>query len=265
VLDQIKALLKAGDSVCIERGRLSFITCDGRPINSEWIADNQEAVIIGICELAGALVYRYVGYSTGLYVGLNGGGVTLRLRELTKNDSAYVIFNAEGKFSRNTKHHKRGDKMPRGQFRANKESQFCQLWKSTGMELPQRLGTFHDRMGKLSNYFYTGETTKPERLNSRTFRPLSISEARFRELLNVPPDSRANTVQAPCNERTTTVQSHRTSKSLQPMPHKAMSAVQTTGTICYEKKLSREEDIKISSSDASHDEWLSQYDSVPVR
>lgn len=252
-------MLRAGDSVSIDQGELAIGTHDGRPVPIEWLRENELAVTAAVCNLAGQAAYRYCGYSTGAYGDFRGGGVTLRLRELNTGLSAHVIFNVDVNYGRNTKHHRRGDKMPRGQFRAKKEGHFCRLWQLTGMALPQRLSAFHDRMGKLSAFIYTGEVHKGERLSSQTFQPLCLDENQLRELLNIRTIDRTNAVQVPYNYQTMTVQSDRTREALQHRPDKAISAVQGAGTICYEKKLSREDGIKIPSSDGSHVEWLREF------
>lgn len=266
-LEHITALLNIGDAVSIERGRLVIATHDGRQVPDEWLDKHELPVITAICELAAVTAYRYCGYSTGCYVAGNGGGVTLQLRDLITGASAYIIFNADVRYSRNTKHHKCGKRMPHGQFRPHKHSAFCLLWQSTGMALPSRLSTFHDRMGKLSGYIYAGEETKPERLSAQTFRPLCISETRLRELLNLPEIHRTITRQAPDNHQTITRQGHQTSKSPQPLPDIALSTVQATGANYYGKKVKRGDGYKgptvtpvISPIEQTTDEWLNDYD-----
>lgn len=267
IIEQLNTLVSIGDRVTVEYGRLRIITKDGRAVPNDWLQENESSAIVALCGLQTLPVYRYCGYSTGCYGAAKAGGITLQLAEAATGASAYLIFNVDVRYSRNTKHTRCGARMESNRFRAPEHCLFIKFWQSCGIAMPPRNGLFYDRMGKLKPIYYTGSKSKNERLDAKSFAPVELTENQVREALDIPPIDRTTSVQLPYNNRTTSVQKDRTSSQLEPISGNALSAVQTTGNFDHGKKVTRHHGDKGGSNtpvsnpfEQTTNEWLKDYD-----
>lgn len=267
VLRGIAALVSRGDVVEVTKGRLRITTHDGRAVPGEWMAKREEQVITALCDGLSIPVYRFLGSATGSYGRAKAGGVTLQFVELNKSASAYAIFNASLKYTRNTKHHKAGQKMKAGEFTVSKGSHFVLFWQSTALAMPERRSRFNRCMGKLSTVYITGETSTAERLDAATIRGLEITPSQVIECLNSTLSEYTNRTQAVHKDYTTSTQAEYTRETLEPLKNKALSNAQATGGFYYGKKVIREEGntglVKPSNKpvgEQSIGEWLQSYD-----
>lgn len=194
----LNKLLRRGDQLSIESGRLKLIPASGRQAAADqWLADNHDLLLSEILDATGRQAFRYIGYTTGKYVrGKNGGGVTLRFADLSTGEQAYCIFNARLDRERSSKHGEKGSRLPSGQFRPPEGGDFIPFWQRCGLALPRRLSAFHDYMGKLKQVLLIGDIDNTGRLKNRTLRPLEISDYELLQATGIGPIS-------PDNSRTT--------------------------------------------------------------
>ena len=258
-------LLKRGDTLSIERGRLSIQTASGKAVPSEWMSANARAICRSVLMAAGIDAYEYVGHSTGHYGKHRAAGLTLFFASVITGEAAHAIFNVDLTRKRTTAGGKAGDPLPAGQFRVGERSHFCKLWMATGLPFPRRLSAMHDYMGKLRSVLLTGSLAG-DRLDAGSLVPVSLSAEQFRKEV-LPDNSRTISGQLPDNTRTNVPDKEMATghepQGLQPIP--------TTCASNHENKLIRKEDNKTAPTndlpthkppqDQSVDEWLDAYDS----
>lgn len=256
-------LLDRGDEVALIRGRLIITPASGNQPPASWMAAHRRQLIAEAASMAGLLALDYIGYSVGNYGPKRAGGVTLQFCCMATGSEHYAIFNAHTQRSRTTKAGKAGEQLPKGQFRAGKQSAFVRFWESTGLPY-HRLSDFHDYMGKLSSMIYTAEIAVGDRLDALSVRPLDISTALLSgQKTPIHPDNSPTTSrQAPDNIPTRfpdkeTRQAH-TAQGFQPL--------QGTGQKRYGNTVIREHGytaIPTPPEYQTNDEWLDDYQTAP--
>jgi hypothetical protein len=117
-----------------------------------------------------------VSYSVGQYENGKHDGITLQFTCDDTGDDYYVIFNVDLVRKRTTKNHKKGSPLPKGHFTPRPKSGFVKMWRSTSLPLPKSLTSFHDCMGKLKSIVFKAQTSKNNRLDAGTLRPMDLSD-----------------------------------------------------------------------------------------
>lgn len=176
-------LLRRGDDVSIECGRLVVRPRSKKDVPQEWMNEHSEALIREIFSGLGLEAYRYYEYETGNYVSNRSGGVTLQFRSVMTRSYAYTIYNVELSRARNTKTGKNGGALPPRQFRIKSQRcGFYKFWERSGLKIPGRLSVFHDYMGNLKEILFAANYIRSDsdRLDRKTLRPLSVTAAEIK-------------------------------------------------------------------------------------
>ena len=258
-------LLRRGDTLNIERGRLSIQTASGKAVPPEWMNANARAICRSVLMAAGIDAYEYVGHSTGHYGKHRAAGLTLFFASVITGEAAHAIFNVDLTRKRTTAGGKAGDPLPAGQFRVGERSHFYKFWLSAGLQIPDRLQRFYKCMGKLSTVLMAGAVSN-DRFDVQTLQPLTLSAD---EVIRAFSGYKEGTTKAQGGHKEGTRSGHKEMptdhepQGLQPIP--------TTCVANHENKLIRKEDNKTAPTndlpthkppqDQSVDEWLDAYDS----
>ncbi|MDH4560209.1 hypothetical protein [Pseudomonas sp. BN411] len=166
-------LLRRGDEISIELGRIIIQPASGKPVPPEWLKKHTAGLAREILTALGLEAYEFCGYTTGHYGPHKAPGVTLQFLSPTTDASPYVIFNAELTRCRNVGAAKKGTALPKGHFRIGKRSHFYRFWRSTELPEPKRLSSFHDYMGNLKGILFTA-TVQNDRMDASSLRPLTV-------------------------------------------------------------------------------------------
>ena len=170
----IRQFLEEGRHVSIEGGILNI----NPPIPGDQYKSDFESMASEIINTCGVGGFAYRGYTTGLYIAGKAPGVNLQFINLQGDgSSAFAIFNAEINRTRRGKKGGPGTPLPKGQFRVGVNHGFYRFWVKAGIDLPPRLSSFHDYMGKLKFRILTGKFVKPssEKLINQTLEPLTLT------------------------------------------------------------------------------------------
>jgi len=254
----LSRLQQRRDKVSITNGKLIIESKSGNAVPSDWLANHRQAIIIDCLRSVGVSAFRYTSYSTGQYNGGKFAGITLQLEDVLTGDSAFACFNAIIKRQRNSKHGRKGEPLPVGEFRIKPNAIFNQFWKNTGLAIPPR---YYDRMGNLSELLFTAEFKEKEKLINGSIKPLNIHA----DQLSLTTKPRLSHNQATAKERlsptTKEINTAYTAQAIQPNF--------STGENQYGNKVIREYGYKgndtpplIEPIQQSTDEWLSDYDSA---
>jgi hypothetical protein len=163
---------------------------------------------------------RYAGFSTGNYSQKGGGaGLCLQFHSEDFRRDYYAIFNAEVTYARNSKKHKAGQRYPGNQFRVSKSYLFYRFWVSLGLKLPPRPSQFHDYMGHLANFSFSGLARLDGKLSNRSLSAMRIdsdfSDFPYNQILEAH-FGRQPYIQPPCNDHAFVVQTADTSQTAKP-------------------------------------------------
>lgn len=115
---------------------------------------------------------RYLSYQANRYGNGKNPGILCQFVSSLTGDGYHVFFNASLERQRSTKKHKKGSPLPKGHFTPKPNSGFIQMWRSIPLPLPKSLTSFYDCMGKLKPIVFMAETSKGNRLNASTLRPM---------------------------------------------------------------------------------------------
>jgi hypothetical protein len=115
---------------------------------------------------------RYIDYKTGHYGSGKYPGVSLQFICDQSGDDYYVIFNACLIRKRSVGKYKKGTPLPDKHFSVGLKSSFVAMWRSTQILLPKSLTAFHDCMGKLKSIPFKAETSKGNRLDAASLKPM---------------------------------------------------------------------------------------------
>lgn len=258
-------LIRRGDTVSIERGRLVIQPASGKPVPPEWIAANTARLCKEMLMAVGMDAFEYIGYSTGHYGKSRSAGVTLQFVSVLSGQSVYAVFNADLTRQRTTAGGKAGALLPKGQFRIGKRSHFYKFWLSTGLQMPDRLQRFYKCMGKLSSILTAGAVSN-DRFDAHTLQPLTLSADEVsRALLG----HKEGTIKAQGGHKEGTTSGHKEFGTAQ--AQRGLQPNQTTGVANYGIKVIRmcgnkgtpstPSPIHRPPQDQSVDEWLEAYSS----
>lgn len=253
----LSGLLARGDVVAVDHGRLTITPASGLPVPSAWLRQHERPLLSEAGGLAGVLALEYQHYSVGNYSEHRAGGITLQFRCLVSGQEYFAIFNAGTKRDRATRYGKKGDALPKGQFRVGKGSAFYRFWRSTRLPY-QSLSNLHQRMGSLGSLIFTASPDIGERLNKATLQPLTLTAEHLGKL--------ASNTQGICKQATSntqaTIASKETPQSQQP---RAFRAEATTGDAGHGKTVNQ---VKGHTGNSlppelqTNEEWLADYDAA---
>ncbi len=259
-------LLKRGDRVSVEQGQLRIMLNSGDAIPEVKYKDYQQQIITEIAELLSLEVYRYSSYSTGRYGKHKSQGLTLTMTNTITGEEAYCCFNVLLNYTRGKK---KGQPLPKRQFRVTEKHHFYKFWASTGLALPPRLSSFHDYMGKLSQRIFIGHA---DHSNKLTEKMIPLLEVNARELLNayqckIADNGQTTARQVPDNCHTREPDKH----STQELINRSFEGGVSTCENKYE--LSKQGSTLIRSSlspinppikpeDQTNEQWFANYDAV---
>lgn len=199
-LDLLKALLAQGDSVGIERDRVVINPKSGKPVPDWWMKDRELGLKMAIVAALNIEVYEYESFSTGRYDKCGSEGVTLQFLSPITGMEAYVIFNAYLTRLRTVGGNCKGSRLPGKRFRVGRRSSFYKFWKSTSLQVPPSLTSFHDYMGNLRGIWFTA-SVNDNRMDKSSLRPLSVPAHMVRSAF-MPDKFQTIPGQAPDNVRT---------------------------------------------------------------
>ncbi len=202
-------LLKRGDKVAIQAGRLVITPKSGQPIPASWLSQNEKALVCDLAKLTNRLAFKYEGFDKGKYGKHKAGGISLQLSNLEDNSDNYTIFNVRVNRQRTSKQGKKGALLPAKQFTVTKNMAFYEFWKATGLALPDRLSKFWAYMGNLKVLYFTGnydpKDIKRQKILKQTLKPLTVTYEELTSLALFMPNSCSTREQATHNTCTSGV------------------------------------------------------------
>ncbi len=258
-------LIRRGDTVSIERGRLVIHPASGKPVPPEWIAANTTRLCREVLVAVGMDAFEYIGYSTGHYGKSRSAGVTLQFVSVLSGQSVYAVFNADLTRQRTTAAGKAGALLPKGQFRIGKRSHFHRFWLSTGLQMPDRLQRFYKCMGKLSSILLAGDVIQ-DRFDVQSLHPVTLSADQLRLAVL---GHNEGTIWAQAGHKEGTTSGHKETATAQAPC--GIQPNQTTGVANYGNKVIRmcgnkgpsntPQETHRAPQEQSVDEWLEAYSS----
>lgn len=223
---------------------------DGRLVTTpeaiELDANDRALLAEQIANFIDSNVFTYCSYTTGSY-GRGFDGVTLQFENIQNFTSAYAIFNADIKRVRTTKSGKKGARLPKGQFRVAKRSNFVRFWQKCSLKMPNRLSVFHDYMGNLKSLLFVASYSKGERLDCSTIKPANIP---FEEILKcLTDDLSTDKIHTSSRQEPYINQTKTTDKEInESHTYQGIHGDMTTGTNKCGKRLIRKDGLKESSN-----------------
>jgi len=177
----LENILKKGVKLAINNGHL-IIEQELDSDQQKWFDEHKEKIIQVIVKKLKMNVFIYENYSTGNYGKHKYSGVTLNFTNLLTGESAYIIFNIYLKRMRTTNYGKKGTPLPKGHFSVGKKQSFYKFWQKTKLEIPRRLSSFHDYMGKMKGLLFMFEIKEKEKLDKNSMALLSIDHEKLKRL-----------------------------------------------------------------------------------
>lgn len=178
-------LLRRDDKLSINNGVIEIQPNSGKPVPDAWITDNGHLLMRQLCKLTLIPMFEYVGHSVGEF-GINSdsqdkkdrkgfSGLCLQFADIVTGEDACLIFNVDTKRKRDTRYGKKGSNLPKGQFNVGVRSSFYKFWTINDFPLPRRRSSFHDVLGKLKGYCFTGEVLSNNRFKDKKLTLTSIT------------------------------------------------------------------------------------------
>jgi len=261
-MSPLEKVIRKGVKLSIDRGRLVI---DGQlsEVQQGWFDKQKNSFIQAIVNKKKSNLFIYEGYTTGRYDKQNHPGITLRFINLLTDESGYIVFNACLDRKRTTRHGRKGSALPKDHFSVGKRSSFYKFWLKTGIDIPKRLSSFHDYMGKLKGLLFMFDVMEKERLNKNSAALFSLEYEELEKLITS--DSIPTTLgQVTDNSQTKSsdkvIKINHRNRDFQPD--------QTTGKNCYGLSYQGSTDTRdsinsvnnpISISEQTNDEWLNNY------
>lgn len=186
----------------MECGRLIITPLSGKPVPDEWLKLNRAALVCEIASAAAINIFQYRRYHAGKFGVRNFDGVLLHYTNIVTGDTAQVFFNCETARARTTKAGKKGEPLPKGQFRVSANHAFAKYWLGLGLALP-RLSEFHYCMGKLGLVYVTGVQDEKGKIDKATLKPVTLNNDELKKAFligeRLPDNSPIKTRQLPDN------------------------------------------------------------------
>ncbi|MFO1368796.1 MAG: hypothetical protein U1F46_07350 [Marinagarivorans sp.] len=176
-------LLRRGDIVAVEGGRLMIQFASGERPTKPWLKQNRSQLIKDVARLTGREILEFCQYSTGRYrFGERAekaekliSGVTLSYGDVLSGQTYRMCFNAELTYAKDTCKKQKGQELPKGRFRVKRRSSLITYWEKVGFSMPRRLSEFHEHLGKLSEVLITAEINNGVALDKSSCSPLELS------------------------------------------------------------------------------------------
>ena len=166
---------------------------------------------------------RYAGFSTGNYSQKGGGaGLCLQFHSDDFGRDYYAVFNAEVTYARSSKKHKAGQRYPGNQFRVTQSYLFYRFWVALGLKLPPRPSQFHDYMGHLAKFSFSGLARLDGKLSNKSLSAVRMdsdfSDFPYDQILEAD-FGRQPAMQRPCNNHAFAMQRADTNQTNKPYNH----------------------------------------------
>ncbi len=183
-------LLRQGDFVAVDSGRLIIRPASGELLTKCWIKQNRPNLLKDLARLSDEVIFEYSQFSVGRYRSgeILKPGVTLSYCDVLSGQSYRMCFNAEITYARATAKAKKGQDLPKGHFRVKRRSALISYWEKVGFTLPRRLSELHEHLGKLGEVLISAETKNGVALNKASCRPLELSHDYLLGCLILPND-----------------------------------------------------------------------------
>jgi len=261
-MDLLEQVLKKGVKLSIKDGRL-IIDEQKYQKHRSWFDSKKSELIRFIVNKHQSKVFIYNGYTTGRYGKQNYSGITLSFINLLTGENGYIIFNVCLDRKRTTRHGEKGSALPKGHFSVGKKSSFYKFWLNTGLEIPRRLSSFHDYMGKLRELIFMFEIIEKEKLNKASAALLSIE---YDELVKLIVTDNTPTTLGQVTDNSQT----KSSDKVIALPHnnRGFQTNQTTGQnncgLSYQGSTDIRDSISsvntaVPNGNQTNEEWLNDY------
>lgn len=260
--DMLRRMLARGDRVAVERGRLFVGPASGQTVPPEWLKEWEKPLITSVAKLASVDVLEYLSYGVGQYGKHKAGGVSLTMQGLIDGRDRHVIFNADVTRTRNSKTGKKGERLPKGQFRITQRHEFARFWRSTGQKV-RRWSGLHQYMGNLKKHVFVGSPVlgRPGRLDAKTVQPFEMS---YEEVLDLSIGSNANSPQTTDKQDSDNSHTAFANKQLDEGQYlRGSQSDSGTGHSCHGNTIIRLKGYTasfLSPEDQTTEEWLADYD-----
>ena len=270
----IRKILSQDDQLSIEQGQLVIRPESGKAIPPKWREEHVSEICTEILSATGLTAFRYESYTVGHYGPKTTPGVNLQFSNILTGETAYVVFNVILTRSRNTRHGKKGQRLPAKQFRVTEHFAFTKFWRRCDLPLPARLSAFHECMGKLQPVLFTATVKPNNAINKTSIEPLEINHDQIATAFNTeksPDNCPTNLRQRPDNCPTTSRQALPTRKPAKAIQSGAYNHIEVgelnTGV---KGQCNNGSGVKGSNSNAinspirpedqTREQWLTDYD-----
>lgn len=263
----LETLMSRGDRIEVINGRLAITPSSKLEIPKKWLAEKSESIILDVANLCDLNVYIFDGYSTGHYGNHNSAGITLQFLNIRTGKQCHIIFNAELERNRTNGKNKKGNSLPKGQFRITKRYMFYKFWLATKLNLPPRLSSFHDYMGNLKQIYFVPKVDDKNKVVDKICPLLNIEDSEIRNHLTIKAayNNQTSSIQQPYNEHTKMPYND----LVRPIENKGLAIASTACSHNYE--LSKQDSVVISNtsfaatynkrpSEQTTEEWLSDWE-----
>lgn len=153
----LNKLILRGDQVAIVDGRVQILPASGKHVSSAWLKGHSQILCEQIANVTKLNLHQYVDYSTGWVKGHSIGFVSLKFADITSGISVHLTWNANTKYTRSTRTHKQGDRLPDGKFLPNAGSKFIRFWHEAKQVKPSKPSAYAEKMHLLKELLFIGE------------------------------------------------------------------------------------------------------------
>jgi len=154
----IKHLITQGDYVAIENGLLVIKPASGKPVPTDWLKSEGDALIAQILDCTDTPAYRYTHHTTAVEPKYSSDRLTLWFRSASTDSNVLIHFNVDLTRKRNSSKHQAGGKLPKSKFIPRKHSKFVQWWQRLNLTKPRYLSEYHEKLHLLKPPLFTGTT-----------------------------------------------------------------------------------------------------------
>jgi hypothetical protein len=207
----LSKLISRGDRVEFINGKLVIQPKSGNKVPEDWLKKNEEKLTSEIAEVLNVDICRYEQYSTGEYGKQMYQGVTLNFRTLNSLKTCYVNYNAVLTYQRNTKKHKKGDRLPKKQFYLSKRYRLFN-WFSKVVGNSIKPSEVYRYMGRLKQFYFMPEFDQKGKITEKQIKYCVITYEQILQAcqqININKVNTSNT-QGLHNPYTTTVRNNDT-------------------------------------------------------
>jgi len=274
----LNTALEFAKRVDVIKGRLVLEVEENRREKADWWSlENEQKIIAEIASVLGISTFRYTGdYDTGNYkTGIGSKtqpSVRLTFTDQTTGQEVPMFFNVDLTYARNTQSHRKGDALPKRQFRVSKNGAFVKFWQRTVGEL-DRLSRPYKYLGNLKAIALVGElkqTTQGQKLINDSVSPLNVSHQEIVRLTGYGHNS--VTTRSQVGHNVDTMNGHKEiAETLSPPWLEEDSCTSLSDYVLSNKyngykgsfNNTYTSNVSRPPHDQTLDEWLQEYDSAP--